>query len=271
MDTDSFINALRRFIARRGNVNLIRSDNGSNFVGASNELKKALNEMDRQRIEEFLTQKGAEITWKWNPPTGSHMGGVWERQIRSVRTILNSLMLRHGHLLDDEGLSTLMCEVEAIINSRPLTTETLNDSNSCVPLSPAQLLTQKYHVILPPPGSFDHADLYCRRRWKRIQQLANEFWSKWQKGYLNSLQKRQKWNSPTRNFRKNDIVLLKDESRSRNHWPLGRITGTLPDKSGLVRQVELLTKLNSDDKNPSIYKRPISKLILLVESQDIED
>ena len=89
LDTDSFLNALRRFIARRGQVREIRSDNGTNFVGARRELREAINEMDQKEIVEKLRQQN--IDWKFNPPAASHMGGVWERQIRTACRILDTL------------------------------------------------------------------------------------------------------------------------------------------------------------------------------------
>eukprot|EP00112_Aurelia_sp_Birch-Aquarium-sp1_P006390 Seg1706.9 transcript_id=Seg1706.9/GoldUCD/mRNA.D3Y31 product="hypothetical protein" protein_id=Seg1706.9/GoldUCD/D3Y31 len=115
------------------------------------------------------------ILWKRNVPAASHMGGVWERQIRSVRAILSSLLKNHGHALDDESLRTLLTESEAIVNLRPLTVETLSDPHSVRPLAPNHLLTMKSKVIMPPPGVFQKADLYCRRRWRRVQHLLNEF------------------------------------------------------------------------------------------------
>ena len=87
LDTDTFILALRRFIDRRGQVSSIRTDNGTNFVGAENELRRALDEMDNDRIQTFLSTEGCDwIVWKRNPPEASHMGWVWERQIRRIRT-----------------------------------------------------------------------------------------------------------------------------------------------------------------------------------------
>ena len=82
METDSFLNALRRFIARRGPVRELRCDNGTNFVGAKAELRKAIEEMDHDEITEKLRQQ--QIDWKFNPPAASHMGRVWERQIRTT-------------------------------------------------------------------------------------------------------------------------------------------------------------------------------------------
>ena len=93
------------------------------------------------------------------------MGGVWERQIRSARRILEGLMRTHGQSLNDESLRTLMTEVEMIVNSRQLTVENLNDVSSNMPLSPSNLLTMKTNVVMPPPRNFMKPDLYSKKRW----------------------------------------------------------------------------------------------------------
>ena len=177
LDTDSFILALRRMIARRGNVRTIYSDNGSNFIGAENDMKKALEEMDDKKTQALVQEFGGDwIKWKRSPPVANHMGGVWKRKIRSARRILSSLMQTHGKSFDEESLLTLMVETEGILNSRPLTVETISDPTSELPLSPAKILTMKSKVIMPPPGEFSKRDLYCRKRWRHIQHVINEFW-----------------------------------------------------------------------------------------------
>lgn len=100
LDTSSFINALRRFMARRGQVKELRSDNGTNFVGAERELKRAIEGWNLEQLNDTLSQKG--IKWSFNPPTGSHHGRAWERLIRSIRGVLNSTM--RAQSLDEEGL-----------------------------------------------------------------------------------------------------------------------------------------------------------------------
>ena len=155
---------------------MIRCDNGSNFIGAERELTDAIQEMDHEKIKGFMLTQGADwINWRKNPPMASHMGGVWERQIRSARSILSSLLKTHGQSLDDKSLNTLFTEVEAIVNSRPLTVETINDVNSEVAISPSNILTMKSKVVLPPPGVFGKPDLYCRRRWRRVNISAMNF------------------------------------------------------------------------------------------------
>ena len=143
LETGTFIQALRRFIARRGTVQELRSDNGTNFRGADNELRKALNEMNQSEISRYLLRQN--ITWKFNPPSASHMGGVWERHIRSVRSVLSNLLKEFGERLDDESFRTLMCEVEAIVNSRPLTW-TSSDVNDPQPLSPDSNSENQYSL-----------------------------------------------------------------------------------------------------------------------------
>ena len=201
LDSDSFILALRRLISRRGNVRSIYSDNGSNFIDA---------EMNDDKTQSFRQEHGEDwIKWYKDPPLASHMGGVWERQIRSARAILSCLLKTHGQKsLDDESLITFMIHVEGILNSKPFTVETINPTRF-QPLSPINLLTMKSKDVSPPPGKFLKPDLYSKRRCRRIQHIANQFWSRWEKEYLQSLQERQKWTNKRRNFRVDDIVLLK--------------------------------------------------------------
>jgi hypothetical protein len=261
LETDSFINALRRFTARRGAVKMIQSDNGTNFVGAERVLREAVHEMDNDRIRDFLLKN--RIDWKFNPPAASHMGGIWERMIRSARNILSVLLAEHGDRLDDEALRTLLSEVEAIINSRPLTPLS-SDPDDFTPLSPSNLLTMKSTAIVAPPGQFQREDIYMRQRWRRVQYLANVFWSRWKSEYLVTLQGRQKWNTPKRNIAVGDIVLLKDEGLPRCAWNMGRITSVQVDSTNLVRKVTVKTQTSE-------LKRPIHKLVLLLEKEKAVD
>ena len=273
LDTASFINALRRFTCRRGPVRQLRSDQGSNFVGAKRELKEAVSEFDDNQIKEELLKNNCDwITFKMNVPSASHMGGVWERQIRTVRSVLSAILEKNGAQLDDESLRTYLCECEAIINSRPLTVTNLNDPSSLEPLTPSHLLTLKSKVVLPPPGMFQTPDLYSRKRWRRVQHLANEFWCRWRKEFLLSLQQRTKWNHPRRNLSVGDIVIVKDDTLPRNCWQLARVSRTYPSEDGYIRSVQVDlgdADLPADGKRKESVRRldrPVNKLILLVES-----
>lgn len=187
LDTDSLINALCRFIARRGQVVELRSDNGTNFVRAERELKKAIQEWNTSKIEDMLLQRG--IKWMFNPPAASHHGGVWERLIRSIRKILNATLRTQS--LDEESFQTFLCEAEAIINGLPITTSS-SDPSDLEALSPNHLLPLRTKPSLPP-GLFQKEDIYARRRWRQVQYTADLFWKRWRREYLPELQVRQKW------------------------------------------------------------------------------
>ena len=246
----SFINALRRFISRRGNVTEMRSDNGTNFVGAERELRTEIARWNQDQIHNFLLQH--HVKWTFNTPTASHQGGVWERQIRSARKILYAIT--SSQLLDDERLAALFCEVENIINSRPLTTVS-NDHRDLNPITPNLLLLQRSSPNLPP-GCFRDTDNYCRRQWKQVQHMASEFRTRWRREYLQTLQLRQKWNQRKQNLKIGDVVILTDNDLPRNLWKLGRVTNVFPDDKLLVRTVEIKTA-------SSTMHRPISELVLL--------
>ena len=182
LDTDSFLNSFRRFVARRGSPELIRSDNGGNFVSGERELNRSIKEWNQEKIADFLLQKN--VQWAFNPPCGSHHGGPWERCIRTVRKVLNALV--REQVLDDEGLSTFMCEAESIINNRPLT-KVSDDARDLEPLTPNHLLLLRYSQSFPP-GIFAKEDIYSRRRWRQVQYLSDVFWRRWVKEYLPTLQ-----------------------------------------------------------------------------------
>ena len=243
LDSSSFINALRRFIARRGVPQEIRSDNGTNFTSADKELRQVIGKWNQEMIKEFLQHK--EILWVFNPPTASHMGGVWERMISSVRKIFNAV-LKEQHLTE-ESLVPLMCEVEAILNSRPLT-KISDDPNDLLLLRAGPSF---------PPGMFSREDQYSNKRWKQVQYLSDVFWKRWTREYLPLLQERMKWRSFRCNLSVRDIVLVVDDSSPRCLWPLGRVLEVFLNKhDGCVRVARVKTK-----SGPLL--RPINKLCLL--------
>ena len=168
METDSFINALRRFVNRGGKVREVRElrcDRGTNFVGGKNELNAALKEVNTDAVKNFLLTQD--------------MGGIWERLIRTVHAVLSSLLQDHTQQLDDEALQTLFTEAENVVNSRPLTIDNLSDPDAPEPITLNHLLMLKAKVVLPP-GNFSHPDLYSRKQWRRIQYLLDQFWRRWQ-------------------------------------------------------------------------------------------
>lgn len=253
LDTDSCINALRRFIFRRGQVSHLRSDNGTNFVGAKRELREALASLNHDCIERAVFERG--IKWSFYPPAGSHHGGAWERMIRMIKKILCSVLRQQTP--DDEMFLTVLCEAEAMLNDRPIT-RLSGDPTDLEALTPNHLLLLKGKPVLPP-GLFNKEDAYARRRWKQTQYISDLFWKRWIRKYLLLLQERLKWNREKRSFVPGEIVMVADPTAPRGSWMLGRILETFPDKAGLVRVVRLQTKTN-------IIERPITKICLLNEA-----
>ena len=265
LNTDSFLNAFRRFIARRGNVQFVRSDNGTNLTSGHDELRSAIRHWNVNVIESWMLQH--EIEWCFQPPSASNFGGVFEREIRSVRKVLNGLMNEQPLKLDDERLNTLFCEVEAILNCKPLT-ELSQDPNDFEALTPNHLLLLNSGTTFPP-GLFSRHDTFATRKWKQVQYLADQFWIRYRKEYLPLLQQRQKWFFPNYNYQIGDLVLLTDQLLPRNQWSLGRIVDTYPDRNGFIRVVKLRVakyrgkKTDENSLTVAELERPVNKLILV--------
>ena len=256
LDTDAFINALRRLINLRGKPETIYSDNGTNLRAGEREIRESLATWNQSSIHEFLRQKN--ITWKFNPPTASHMGGVWERMIRSVRKILRALL--GEQLISDESLRTMMTEVQSILNSRPLTPVS-SDPKDLEPITPNHLLLLRSNANFPP-GIFSKEDMYTRRRWRQVQYLSNVFWKRWLKEYLPTLQERKKWLKPRRCLSVGDLVLIVDENVHRGRWPLARVIEVFQGKDGFVRSAKVRTSL-------ATFVRPVTKLCFLESDKEL--
>lgn len=258
MESSSFINALRRFISIRGPVKQLRSDCGTNFLGACKELGITSKHCGNQEIQDFLSKN--ECTWIFNPPHSSHMGGSWERMIGIVKRILDSMLTVNSvRLLTHEVLVTLLAEVTAIVNSRPLLPVS-SDPDCPLLLTPATLLTQKTGLPPTPPGHFDNKDMFGRQ-WRQVQHLSNVFWHRWKTQYLPTLQERRKWQSVSQNLQKGDLVLLKDSRAKRNHWPMGVVVETFPSQDGHVRKIEVKVTSGGISKT---FLRPVTETVLLL-------
>lgn len=212
LDTPSCTNALQRFICRRGLVTSIRTDQGTIFVGTQRELDEALKWLNHDKTQNAKVKE--KVKWTFNPPSGAHHGGVWERLICSVKNILHSVTKEQT--LDDEGLLTAICEVEAFMNNRPFTSVS-NDPNDLEPLTPNHLLQLKGQPVMSP-GRFKTDDVYSRRRWRQVQYIAHLFWRRWISEYLPKMQEKCKWQQTQRNFSLGDLVVIVDDT-----WLMGRI------------------------------------------------
>lgn len=259
MTSSSFINAFRRFTAIRGPAKVLRSDRGTNFIGATDDLLIDAIHVEGTPMKTFLHNSGTK--WIFNAPHSSHMGGAWERLIGVARRILDSMMLEHSRkILTHEVLCTFMAEVSAIMNSRPIANIS-TDPTSPMILSPSMLLTQKTGCETSLSPGLDVKDLY-RSQWKCVQILSDTFWRQWKNTYLQSLQERRKWKVEKSDLKVGDLVMMKDADVPRTHWPVCLVQDAIQSEDGHVRKAVVRTI--RDDKIAT-YTRPINELILLLE------
>ncbi|XP_018361404.1 PREDICTED: uncharacterized protein LOC108760104 [Trachymyrmex cornetzi] len=251
LTSDAFLNILKRFIARRGRPNHIYSDNGLNFVGAERELRELFNHKEaKQQIIDNMANE--HIQWHFISPRAPHMGGLWEAAVKAVKfhliRIAGEASLRH------EELNTLLVQIEAILNSRPLTPLSA-DPNDFSVLTAGHFLIGCPLIAYPEPTI---TDLNINRldRWQRVEQLRQQFWLRWTKEYLHVCQQRSKWNTITNPIQIGQLVILKEDNLPPLSWKLGRIKEVYPGQDGIIRTA-LIHTARSD------YKRPITKLCVL--------
>ncbi|XP_071581073.1 uncharacterized protein [Temnothorax nylanderi] len=250
--SEGFIAAFRRFAARRGIAQTVYSDCGTTFIGADAALKKMFvqDAQEHQRIAQVLQLDG--IRWEFNPPGAPHMGGKWEAVVKSVKFHLRRTI--GETLLTTEELTTLLTQIEAILNSRPL--EPLSDDPEDVSaLTPGHFLIGGPLTTIPEPSLIDLATSRLSRR-QLIQQHVQQFWAQWSAHYLQRQQAISKWHHPNNNIKVGSIVLLTDERSPPCKWPLARVTALHPGKDGLTRVVTLKTAT-------TMLTRPIAKLAVL--------
>ena len=180
LDTDSFLNAFFRMVSRRGLPKDIVCDNGTNFVGGSNELKE-LEAFDHKKIQDSTTSHG--VKWHFNPPFAPHFSGVHEiMAIYAINAILGS-----GDITDEELLSAVI-GAEGLINSRPLTYQS-SDPADLTPLTPGHFLHGQLGGRFAP-DSVDSEAFNPRKRWRHVQELVRHFWHIWLQEWIPNLSAR---------------------------------------------------------------------------------
>ncbi|UYV79990.1 hypothetical protein LAZ67_18001335 [Cordylochernes scorpioides] len=222
LTAETFLAALKRFISRRGRPTDIYSDNATNF----------------KAIE--------SINWHFIPPSAPNFGGLWEAGIKSVKTILSKTM--KSRLLNYEELLTLLAQIEACLNSRPLTFVS-NDPNDLTALTPGHFLIGN---AIRHDAESNHSTLNLRSRWNLIQPQRDYFWNRWSCEYLHQLQERRKWRTSHPDDNIGDLVMLKEQDRPL-HWKLARIVQIFPGEDDHTRVVLLRTL-------KGLLKRPITKI-----------
>ena len=234
----AFLRAFRRFLASTGEVTTrIRSENGTNFVGSSNELKRALAEFDQHVVkEQVMLKKG--IDWTFGSPLASHHTGLVERHIRSIRKILLGLPEVASRTPSDDELDTLFKEAQLMMNNRPLSRGVHPDG--LPPITPAALITGKLDPNVLPEST-SPGDVY-RKGYRFVKKIAEIWWARWLEEYVQNLQHRPKWTEEAPNLKPGDCVILRDEPTEKNVYPVGMVSEVKTDQDGRVRTVFVAMK-----------------------------
>ncbi|CAK9826223.1 hypothetical protein ANTRET_LOCUS4105 [Anthophora retusa] len=247
LTSQGFIAALRRFIARRGYCKTIHSDNGTNFVGANNELQK-LQELIKsddhnRKVNTFLATRS--IVWNFIPPRAPHFGGLWEAAVKAFKHHL--IRVAGTELFTFEDFNTLIIEIESILNSRPLTPMS-SDPNDLLVLTPGHFLIGDSLTSL---RDREFTDVPSNRlsAWQHIQKIKRHFWNRWHREYLNELTRRGKWVKGTHPIKEGAIVLLREDHVPPMQWALGRVLKIHPGSDGIVRVVTVKTATNVLDRS----------------------
>ena len=249
--TEAFLAALQRFFSRRGLASTLYSDRGTNFRGASRELNQAFKQVISDgKLKSRLANDC--VSWKFIPAAAPHFGGLWEAGVRSVKHHLRRVL--GAKTPTYEELGTLLCQIEACLNSRPLGPLS-DDPDTLNVLTPAHFLTGGPLVAIPQPSTLD---IHISRlsRWQHMQQMLEQLWRLWSQDYVTSLQHRSKWYFESRPIKVNQIVLLRNDNLPPTKWNLARVIKCHSDPAGLTRVVTIKT-IDGE------YMRPITKLALL--------
>ncbi|XP_073959790.1 uncharacterized protein [Choristoneura fumiferana] len=248
-----FLESFKRFVARRGHCANLYSDNGSNFVGASKELKELFDAEKSSMIQEVADSLSVNGTnWHFIPPHAPNFGGLWESGVKSVKYHIKRVI--GESTLTFEEMSTLLCQIEACLNSRPLSI--LNsDPKEAHPLTPAHFIVGE-PLVTVPENNYESSNIGTLKRWQLTQVMLQHFWRRWSNEYLTQLMQRYKWALKIPEPEVGDIVLVKEDDLPPSKWLFGRILTKNPGSDGLTRVVSLKCK-------NSILKRPTSKLCVL--------
>ncbi|XP_065355004.1 uncharacterized protein LOC135949382 [Calliphora vicina] len=253
LSTQSFLAAFARFIGRRGCPSTIYSDNGTNFVGAAELLKKERLEFVKTLQQNIIHHYSHQnVDWKFIPPGSPHMGGLWEAGVKSFKTHLRKMIPNMKFTFEE--LSTILTRIESCLNSRP-SSPASDDPTDLSPLTPAHFLIGT-SLMTPPEKDLQNENLTLTNRWKRLKIIYHSFCQRWKTEYLRELHRRYKWKYQSENLKVDDLVVIKDSNLPPNEWKLGRITKTYFGHDKNTRVVDIRTA-------NGIITRPITKLVVL--------
>ena len=281
--TESLVACLSRFCSRRGLPLTIHSDNGSNLMGARNELAELYSILENQEtqncIQTYLLNQ--RVKWDTIPVKAPHFGRLWEAAVKAAKYHLKRVLGQQMYTYDE--LETVVCQVEACLNSRPLGAMASHPLDGMVPLTPGHFLIGRALKAYPVNKvNFNPTPL---QRWVHCQKMTQTFWKRWSHEYLQQLQRAVKWHRKTKNFQVGDLVLLTDGNALQCQWTNARVVAVYPSKDGVVRAVDVQVEhkivpekwstkedfLQQLTTRTAIYRRPVAKLAMLLSVDEIPE
>lgn len=232
--TKGFLLAYKSFVARRGRPTEIWSDNQRAFTGADRELTREFKKV----VEDpnFINYVVSDQTkWSFIPPESPHYGGLWEASVKSFKHHFNRVMGDFTPSWDE--LRTIVNQIEACLNSRPLTPST-DHSTDDPALTPGHFLIGTSLEAVPEPTVLDARESLLDR-WQTLTLKVQSFWKRWRHEYLQTLQRRTKWEEERENLKVGDVVLLNDKERPPCNWGMAKVIEIRPGKDNLIREVVL--------------------------------
>ncbi|XP_076659957.1 uncharacterized protein LOC143363234 [Halictus rubicundus] len=249
---EAFLATFRRFISRRGLCSDVYSDCGTNFQGADNELRRLFEAQAAsfRVLQAELTK--LRVQWHFNPPASPHFGGLWEAAVKSTKHHLRRVLGESK--LTYEEMATFLSQVEAWLNSRPLSALS-DDPQDLAALTPGHFLIGSAINALPEPTLLELKPSRLSR-WQLLVQMRDQFWQRWVREYLHGLLTRPKWKQPDDSHQIGSLCLITTENTSPCRWPLARIDAVHPGADDEIRVCTLKTATTT-------LVRPIHKLVLL--------
>ncbi|XP_058063848.1 uncharacterized protein LOC131213749 [Anopheles bellator] len=237
--TQAFISGLMRFVSLRGRPNVIYCDNGRNFVGAARELHRLRDVFNDAQFQHHVVELAADegICFSFIPPRSPNFGGLWEANIKVAKRLLKAAS--RGARLRLIEMQTFMHQISAILNSRPLTAIRTSPED-VEALTPAHFLIGRSSFNTPATLKDDETEP-LHTRWKRVQRMAQHFWTRWRSEYLAHLRCAAKSTRKMPNAEKGQIVLIGDDNLPVSRWPLGVITQVHPGPDGAIRVADVKT------------------------------
>ncbi|XP_062710660.1 uncharacterized protein LOC134288796 [Aedes albopictus] len=254
LTTEAFMAALRRFVSRRGKPEVIFCDSATNFVGARREISELHRLFRAEQFQNAVVTEAASnsIEFKFIPAKSPNFGGLWEAAVKSLkghmRSVIGNTVLRPDELL------TVVTQIEACLNSRPITPIS-NDHRDLEALTPGHFLVQRPLTAIPEPSLEDIPDNRLSR-WCLVQRYSQILWKRWSTDYLSDLHNRNKWTRRRDNLHIGTMVLLKEDKLPPLQWQLVRITEIHPGADGIIRVVTVRTQQGT-------FRRGIQKICIL--------